>query len=367
MIKEDYYSILGITRSADDTEIKKAYKKMAMKYHPDRNPGDKTAESKFKLVGEAYEVLSDPEKKRNYDQYGHSNNHFSENFSQSSAHFSDIFSEMFGDLFGATKRSLAERGSDLLHDIKIDLESAANGTKVTFNINTLIKCKKCSGSGAKNNTSFTKCFKCEGTGKNKTNQGFVTIQQTCKKCFGQGTVIKEICENCQGQGRFESEKILSIKIPQGVNEGDRIKIIGEGEAGKNGGDPGDLYVYIEIKKHEIFTRNNIDLYCELPINFYKAVVGGDTEIPSINGVVKIKLPKEIQTNKTFRVRGKGIKKLNSEEYGDLFCKVIIETPINISEEQKEMLIKFNNSIKDENKPKETSWTNLVKNFLNKMK
>lgn len=369
MIKEDYYSILGIEKTASDTEIKKAYKKMAMKYHPDRNPGDKTAESKFKLVGEAYEVLSDQNKRRTYDNYGHSGfNYSSDNFSQPSSHFADIFSEMFGDIFGAgTKRSLSERGSDLLHNIKLDLENAANGTKITLNIKTLIKCKNCTGSGSKNNNSFTKCNKCEGSGKNKINQGFVTIQQTCNKCFGQGTVIKENCEKCNGQGRFESEKILSVKIPPGINDGDRIKIVGEGEAGKNGGEAGDLYVYVEIKKHEIFTRNESDLHCELPISFYKAVVGGETEIPSINGVVRIKLPKEIQTNKIFRVRGRGIKKLNSEEFGDLFCKVIVETPINLNAEQKKILEEFNSITKNENKPKETSWLNDVKNFLKKVR
>lgn len=367
MTKEDYYSILGITRSASDIEIKKAYKKLAMKYHPDRNPGDKTAESKFKAVGEAYEVLSDSEKRRTYDQYGHSGfNYSSDAYSQSSSHFTDIFSDIFGDIFSESSvqsKTYSNRGSDLLHKIKLSLEDASKGIKITFNINTLIKCKNCDGSGAKNNGAFVKCGSCDGAGKIKIRQGFVTIQQACNQCSGRGYLIKEVCESCYGNGRIYSEKLVSAKIPAGIGDGDRIKLVGEGEAGKNKGVAGDLYIHVDIEKHEIFTRNNFDLHCELPISFYKAVIGGEIEVPSIYGMVRAKLPKEIQTNKVFRIRGKGIKQLNSDQYGDLFCKIVVETPVDLNENQKSFLGKFDDNIKITNKPKETLWLEKIKRFF----
>lgn len=372
MNKDDYYSILGIQKSASDMEIKKAYKKLAMKYHPDRNPGDKTAEEKFKKVGEAYEILSDSGKRQIYDQYGHSGfNYESNSYSQTTSHFTDIFSDIFGDIFGdqpqTRNKNYAQRGADLLHSIKIDLEDAANGTQTTFNIATLIKCNKCDGTGAKNSSAYTKCNKCDGKGQTKIQQGFITIQQTCNKCNGQGTIIKELCDICYGKGRVQSEKTLSTKIPPGINDNDKIRLTGEGEAGKNGGETGDLYIQIKINKHEIFMRNDSDLYCELPISFAKATLGGDIEIPSLKGKIKIRLPKETQTNKVFRIKNKGIKNLKSSSYGDLYCKIIIETPIDLNIEQINLLSKFDCSINHKNKPKEIAWVNLTKNFFKNLK
>lgn len=372
MNKDDYYSILGLTNSANDIEIKKAYKKLAMKYHPDRNQDDKNAEEKFKKIGEAYEVLSDPNKKQIYDQYGHSGfNYTSDSYSQNTSHFTDIFSEIFGDIFNenikSKNKTYSQKGADLLHVIKIDLESAANGIQTTFNINVLTKCKKCNGIGAKNQSSFIKCSKCEGRGQIKNQQGFITIQQTCNRCNGSGNIIKDVCEDCYGKGRINTEKTLSTKIPPGINDNDRIKLNGEGEAGKNGGESGDLYIQVKILDHEIFTRNQSDLYCELPISFTKATLGGEIEVPSLKGKIKIKIPKETQTNKVFRIKNKGIKNLKTSNYGDLFCKVVIETPINLNSEQIELLNKFENSIESINNPKENLWVKLSAKFFNNLK
>lgn len=371
MNKEDYYSILGIDRNASDMEVKKAYKKLAMKYHPDRNSGDKKAEEHFKKVGEAYEVLSDPSKRQIYDQYGHSGfSQTSNTYSNTTTHFTDIFGDIFGDLFGeqvsATKnKAYSQRGNDLLHVLKIDLEDAANGLQSTFKINTQITCLKCNGSGAKDKNSFVKCNKCNGYGQIRLQQGFITIQQTCDKCNGQGSSIKEICQNCSGKGRVKSEKTISAKIPAGINDNDKIKLNEEGEAGKNGGPSGDLYIQIKIKKHDIFTRKDADLYCDIPITFCMATLGGDLEIPSLTGSIKIKIPKETQTNKIFRIKNKGIKNLRSNSYGDLFCKIIIETPIELNDEQIKLLQNFDSSIKNANIPRTNDWINLVKIFLTK--
>lgn len=370
MNKEDYYKILGIDKNANDMEVKKAYKRLAMKYHPDRNPGDKKAEEHFKKVGEAYEVLSDPNKRQIYDQYGHSGfNQTADTYSNSTSHFSDIFGDLFGDLFGETnvrknKESL-QRGNDLLHTIKIDLEDAANGLHTTFKINTYITCKKCNGSGAKDKNSFIKCSRCNGYGQIRLQQGFITIQQTCDKCNGQGSSIKEICSTCNGKGRIKSEKTISAKIPAGINDDDKIKLTEEGEAGKNGGTPGDLYIQVKIKKHDIFIRKDSDLYCDVPISFKTAVLGGEIEIPSLSGNIKIKIPKETQTNKIFRIKNKGIKNLRNNLCGDLFCKIIIETPIDLNDTQIQLLNDFDLTLKDNNIPKMNEWVCIIKNFLNK--
>ena len=368
MNKEDYYSTLNVDKSASDMEIKKAYKKLAMKYHPDRTPGDKTAEEHFKKVGEAYEVLSDPNKRETYDQYGHSGfNTTSHTYSHSTSHFTDIFGDIFGEIFGETKstknKKYSHRGMDLLHVIKIDLKSAASGIQTTFNINTLTKCKKCNGNGAKDSSSLIKCNRCDGYGKIKIQQGFITIQQTCNRCNGQGTIIKNICESCYGKGRVKSKKTLSTKIPPGINDNDKVRLNGEGEAGTNGGSPGDLYIQVKIKEHEVFTRNNSNLYCEMPISFTKAALGGEIEIPTLNGKIKIKIPQGAQTNKIFRLKNKGLKNLRGSYYGDLFCKIIIETPSKLNEKQKNILKQFENNITLTNKPNETKWINTIEKFI----
>lgn len=370
MNKEDYYDILGVDRNANDMEVKRAYKKLAMKYHPDRNPGDKKAETQFKKLGEAYEVLSDPNKRQIYDQYGHSGfNQASNTYSNSTSHFTDIFGDMFGDIFGDNtsykNKTSSQRGNDLLHTIKINLDDAAIGLQTTFKINANIACNKCDGSGAKDKNSFTKCNKCNGYGQIRLQQGFITIQQTCDKCNGLGSFIKEICTFCHGKGRIKAEKTISAKIPAGINDDDKIKLTEEGEAGKNGGPAGDLYIQVKIKKHDIFVRKDSDLYCDIPVTFKTAVLGGEIEVPSLTGCIKIKIPKETQTNKIFRIKNKGIRNLRTNSYGDLFCKIIIETPVELNTQQIELLNKFEENIKDINIPKINAWLILVRNFLQK--
>ncbi|HFL8819434.1 MAG TPA: molecular chaperone DnaJ [Candidatus Azoamicus sp. OHIO2] len=368
MNKEDYYFILGVDKSANDMEIKKAYKKLAMKYHPDRNSGDKDAEKKFKKIGEAYEVLSDPKKKEIYDQYGHSGFESTANsYSNSTSHFTDIFSDIFGDIFGehtvSDNKKYAQKGSDLLHVIKINLEDAAQGIKTTFHVNTYISCSECNGNGAKDAKSFIKCNRCDGYGRLKIQQGFITIQQTCNKCNGQGTIIKDVCNVCFGKGRVKSEKTLSTKIPAGINDNDKIRLSGEGEAGKNGGAFGDLYIQVKIKKHDIFVRKEAHLYCDVPISLKTAILGEEIEIPNLTGKIKIKIPKETQTNKVFRIKNKGIKNLHDVYYGDLFCKVIIEIPVNLNSDQINLFNIFYNTILYDNTPKVVHWNKIKEKYL----
>ncbi|HIH2763517.1 MAG TPA: molecular chaperone DnaJ [Candidatus Azoamicus sp.] len=368
MNKEDYYSILGVDKSASDMDIKKAYKKLAMKYHPDRNPGDKSSEEKFKKIGEAYEVLSDPSKKQIYDQHGHSgfDQTASNTYSSTTSNFRDIFGDIFGEIFGNNfnaGNSFSKRGSDLLHIVRLDLEKAAKGVVTTFKINKLVLCEKCDGSGAKTKSSFSKCSRCEGTGQVKINQGFISIQQTCTKCNGRGSLIIENCEVCNGKGRVKAEKTLSAKIPAGVDNNDKIRLGGEGEVGLYGGPPGDLYLRIKINKHNIFVRDEYNLYCEIPISFSKAVLGGELDVPSLHGKIKIRIPKETQTNKLFRIKNKGLKALREPYFGDLFCRIVVETPVNLSENQINLLIEFDKFIKLENKPKEGKWIDTFNEFF----
>jgi molecular chaperone DnaJ len=370
MNKEDYYFILGVDKSASDMEIKKAYKKLAMKYHPDRNSADKEAEAKFKKIGEAYEFLSDSKKREIYDQYGHSGFDYSSNSqSNSASHFTDIFNDIFGDIFGehgtSSSKSYAQKGADLLHIIKLDLEDAALGVKTTFQVNTYIICSECNGNGAKSSSSFVKCSRCDGHGRLKIQQGFITIQQTCNKCNGQGSIIKEACSKCYGKGRIKSEKTLSTKVPVGINDNDKIRLSGEGEVGKNGGQPGDLYIQIKIKKHDIFVRKESNIYCDIPISLETAILGGEIEIPNLTGKIKIKIPKDTQTNKVFRIKNKGIKNLHDSYYGDLFCKVVVETPINLTLTQVKLFNVFYSSINCDNIPKLEQWRKVKDKYLDK--
>lgn len=368
MNKEDYYFILGVDKSANDMDIKKAYKKLAMKYHPDRNAGDKDAEKNFKKIGEAYEVLSDPKKRAVYDQYGVSGFDSANNsYANSTTHFTDIFSDIFGDIFGdnttVNSKSYAQRGADLLHVIKINLEDAAQGIKTTFQVNTYVVCTGCGGNGAKDSNSFSRCNRCDGHGKLKIQQGFITIQQTCNKCNGQGSIIKDICNVCFGKGRIKSEKTLSTKIPAGINDNDKIRLVGEGEAGKNGGDFGDLYIQVKIKKHEIFLRKNGHLYCDIPISLKTAILGDEIEIPNLIGRIRIKIPKETQSNKVFRIKNKGIRNLNDSSYGDLFCKVIVEMPVNLNNDQIKLFNMFYNTLVVDNTPKLAYWLVVKEKYL----
>ncbi len=333
MAKKDYYEVLGVNRDASDEEIKKAYRKLAMKWHPDRNPDNPKAEEHFKEAKQAYEILSDSGKRAAYDQYGHAGVDASAGAGAGAGfgNFSDAFGDIFGDIFGGGRtRSNVYRGADLRYNLEISLEEAARGTETRIRIPALEECKTCGGSGAKPGTSPTTCTTCGGHGQVRMQQGFFSIQQTCPKCHGSGKVVSSPCATCHGAGRVKQHKTLSVKIPAGVDEGDRIRLSGEGEAGVNGGPSGDLYVVIHIKPHSVFQRDHNDLHCEMPISFTAAALGGEIEIPTLDGYAKIKIPAETQSGKVFRLRGKGIRGVRSSTQGDLLCHVVVETPVNLT-------------------------------------
>ena len=373
MSKRDYYEVLGVSKTATDQELKKAYKRLAMKYHPDRNPGQ-DGEERFKEAKEAYEVLSSEEKRAAYDRFGHeglSGAGFGAGAAGASS-FSDIFGDVFGDIFGgaggAGRQSRQARGSDLRYNLELSLENAVSGTTVEIKIPTYVNCDTCDGSGAKKGTSPTTCTTCGGAGQVRMQQGFFSIQQTCPACHGQGTVISDPCPSCSGQGRVKKVKTLSVKVPAGVDTGDRIRLAGEGEAGGPGVQPGDLYVQIHVKEHEIFQRDGDNLYCEVPIAFHIATLGGELEVPTLDGRVKLNIPAETQTGKMFRLRGKGVKPMRGGVQGDLLCRVIVETPVNLSKEQKDMIREFSNTIEGKSKhsPQASSWFDGVKKFFDDM-
>ncbi|WP_343190044.1 molecular chaperone DnaJ [Buchnera aphidicola] len=376
MSKKDYYKILGISQSATDLEIKKAYKKLAIKYHPDRNQGNKSYEEKFKEVKEAYEILSNTEKRSAYDKYGHQafdqsgNNNFNNSFS-STNDFGDIFGEVFGDIFGDEKRNKYEKGSDLEYLLNINLEDVLNGTKKIIKIPTLKKCNFCKGTGNKNNLNNNECYTCNGSGQIHARKGFFTVQQTCYTCNGKGKYIKDPCYKCNGEGRLNTIRTLSIKIPSGIDSGDKIKLSEEGEAGKNNAPYGDLYVKIKINKHPIFKRKKSNLYCKIPINFSTAAIGGIVEVPTLNGKIKLKIPKETQYGKLFRIREKGIKSINNNYRGDLICKIIVETPVNLNENQKKIIYKLGKSLNksngNRNSPKYERFFYKVKKFFQNLR
>lgn len=374
MAKRDYYEILGVEKGADEKEIKKAYRRVAMKYHPDRNPDDPEADSKFKEASEAYEVLSDREKRAAYDQYGHAGvegQMGAGGFSGGS--FSDIFGDVFGDIFGGgggRGRGGAQRGSDLRYTLDISLEDAVRGTTVEIRVPTLVSCSTCDGSGARKGSSPTTCGTCGGAGQVRMQQGFFQVQQTCPTCRGRGTTISDPCTSCRGQGRVEKTKKLSVKVPPGVDTGDRIRLAGEGEAGTEGGPPGDLFVQMSVKQHPIFERDGKHLYCEVPITFADAALGGELEVPTLDGRVKLKIPAETQTGKLFRLRGKGVKPVRGGTVGDLLCRAVIETPVNLNKHQKDLLRELQESMGESShghSPRQNSWFEGVKNFFDDMK
>jgi molecular chaperone DnaJ len=370
--KRDYYEILGLGRDASADEIKKAFKKLAMKYHPDRNPDNPKAEESFKEVKEAYEILSDSQKKSAYDQFGHAGVDSSMGGGQGFGGFSDFgdaFGDIFGDIFGGgrgSNQSNVYRGADLRYNLEISLEHAAKGTETKIRIPVLVQCKTCYGSGAKKGTEPTTCDTCGGHGQVRMQQGFFSVQQSCPKCHGNGKVIKDPCAPCNGSGRIQESKTLSVKIPAGVDEGDRIRLSGEGEAGLNGGPSGDLYVVVSLKKHGIFERDGGDLHCEMPISFSTAALGGEIEIPTLDGHAKMKIPPETQSGAKFRLKGKGIKPVRENYTGDLICHVIVETPVKLTERQKEILIELeelNQADSGKHSPRSKSWLNKVKDFF----
>ncbi|ABM00713.1 MULTISPECIES: molecular chaperone DnaJ [Shewanella] len=371
MSKRDYYEVLGVGRDASEREIKKAYKRLAMKYHPDRNPGDKEAEASFKEVKEAYEILTDTDKKAAYDQFGHAGvdpNRGGGGFG-GGGDFGDIFGDVFGDIFGGGRRGgqrQAARGSDLRYNLELSLEEAVRGLTKELKVPTLVGCDSCDGSGAKKGSSATTCGTCHGMGQVQMRQGFFAVQQTCPTCHGRGKIIKDPCSKCHGNGRVEKTKTLSVKIPAGVDTGDRIRLAGEGEAGEFGAPPGDLYVQVTVREHPIFVRDGNNLYCEVPISFAKAALGGEIEVPTLDGKVSLKIPAETQTGRMFRLRGKGVKSVRSHAVGDLLCKVVMETPVNLSERQKELLREFEASLTGESKkhsPKAEGFFDGVKKFF----
>ena len=378
MAKRDYYEVLGVDRSASDKDIKKAYRRIAMKHHPDRNPGDKEAEESFKEINEAFEVLSDGQKKSAYDQYGHagvdpSMGGMGGAGGFAGGNFGDIFGDVFGDIFGAgggRSRSSVQRGADLRYQLELSLEEAVRGVTKKIRIPTLVSCTECDGSGAKKGTQPVGCTTCGGIGQVRMQQGFFSVQQTCPDCRGTGKMIKDPCHACHGEGRVQEYKTLSVKIPPGVDTGDRIRLAGEGEAGSNGGPAGDLYVQVSVADHPIFQRAGKHLYCEVPITFVDAALGGELEVPTLEGRVKLKIPEETQTGKLFRLRGKGVVPVRGGSAGDLMCRVVVETPVKLTERQKELLKELDETFKKEGaghqSPKKQSFFDGVKKFFDDM-
>ena len=376
MAKRDFYEILGVAKNASDEEIKKAYRKLAMKFHPDRNPDSKGAEDKFKEAKEAYEMLSDSQKREAYDRFGHAGvdpnvgGGGGSGFAGAGG-FSDAFGDIFGDIFGggagrARGGAQVYRGADLRYNLDISLEQAAHGFDTTIRVPSWDECDTCHGSGAKPGTSPTTCGTCGGHGQVRMQQGFFSIQQTCPKCHGTGKVIPDPCTTCSGSGRIKRNKTLEVKIPAGIDDGMRIRSTGNGEPGMNGGPPGDLYVEIHIQQHAVFQRDGDDLHCEMPISFARAALGGEIEVPTLSGKVSFTVPEGTQTGKTFRLRGKGIKGVRSGFPGDLFCHVLIETPVKLTEKQKDLLREFE-ALTDAGGPKHSpqskSWMDKVKDFF----
>lgn len=375
MSKEDYYHTLGVERSSSEGEIKKAFRRLAMKYHPDRNPDDKAAEKKFKAINEAYGVLSDPEKKAAYDQFGHAGVEGAAGgpgaggfggFDFSGDIFGKIFEEFVGGGGGSPFQE--QRGHDLSYALKISLEEAIKGCSKEIQFRALSTCQTCDGKGAKNPSDVNDCQQCHGSGQVRLQQGFLSIQQTCPLCQGQGKIVKNPCHTCHGKKRTEKLRKISVNIPAGIDNGNRIRLSGEGEAGAYG-PAGDLYVEVSIQPHAIFKRDGNQLYCEAPIQFVEAALGDEITVPTIDGKVTLKIPPETQTGATFRIRGKGIKGLRSHQPGDLICRVNIETPVKLDNDQKELLKKFSESVSknpDKHRPKAATWFEKVKQFFQKL-
>jgi molecular chaperone DnaJ len=374
MSKRDYYKVLDVARTATEVEIKKAYRRLAMKYHPDRNPNDHEAEDKFKECKEAYEVLTDEQKRAIYDQHGHEGlaaRGGGGGFSAADA-FSDIFGDVFGDIFGGGRRGGRQvfRGADLRYDLELDLEQAVFGHESEVEFTTLGECEPCKGSGAEPNSKTVPCETCHGSGQVRMQQGIFAVQQTCPRCKGRGQVITAPCDHCLGQGRIRKKKNLAVKVPAGVDSGDRIRMAGEGEAGRNGGPPGDLYVEIRVREHAIFERDGSHLSCEVPVSFATATLGGTVEVPTLGGNVDLKVPAETQSGRVFRLREKGVKPVRGGPTGDLFCRVVLETPVNLTDEQKTLLRKLDESMHSSNRnhsPRQHSWLDGVKRFFEAMR
>ena len=372
MAKRDYYEVLGVSRNATDAELKKAYRRLAMKHHPDRNEGNTSAEKKFKEAKEAHDILSDERKRAAYDQFGHAGVDNSAGPGSGGAGVGDIFDSVFGDIFGGGARGGRQRvyrGADLRYDLELSLEDVVSGTTIKIRIPKLAECNGCGGSGAKKGSTPATCPTCSGQGQVRMQQGFFSLQQTCPQCRGQGKIIKDPCSQCRGQGRVKDTKTISVKVPPGVDNGDRIRLSNEGEAGENGGPPGDLYVHVNVREHPIFTRDDTNLHCDVPISYTTAALGGELEVPTLAGRVKLKIPVATQSGKLFRLRGKGVRSVRSSSKGDLICRTVVETPINLTKEQKDLLKELERTMGEggtKHSPKASSWLNGVKNFFDDM-
>jgi molecular chaperone DnaJ len=375
MAKRDYYEVLGVPKNASDEDIKKAYRKLAMKHHPDRNQGDAEAEVKFKEAKEAYEMLSDAEKRSAYDQYGHAgvdpNMRGGPGGAQGFGGFADAFGDIFGDIFGQARRQQGGgrqvyRGNDLSYAMEVTLEEAAEGKEAQIRIPSWDECDTCHGTGAKPGTSAKTCNTCQGSGSVQMRQGFFSVQQTCPHCRGAGKIIPDPCTTCHGQGKVKQQKTLEVKIPAGIDSGMRIRSTGNGEPGTNGGPAGDLYIEIRIKKHDIFERDGDDLHCAVPISFTTAALGGEIHVPTLQGEAAIDLPEGTQTGKQFRLRGKGIKGVRSSFPGDLYCHITVETPVKLTEHQRKLLKELDESLKkggNKHSPNEGGWTEKLRSFF----
>jgi molecular chaperone DnaJ len=371
MSKRDYYEVLGVPKTATEADIKKAFRRLAMKHHPDRNPDDKAAEESFKEAKEASEVLGDAQKRAIYDQHGHAGldgRGGGGGFSNADA-FGDMFGEMFGDIFGGARRggrAQVFRGADLRYDLELTLEQAVFGASVDVEFATLGECEKCNGTGGAPGAKITNCETCNGVGQVHMRQGPFAVQQTCPRCKGRGKTISQPCDPCLGQGRVRRRKTLAVKVPAGVDNGDRIRLQGEGEAGRSGGPAGDLYVEVHVREHAIFERDGANLSCEVPVSFGTATLGGSIEVPTLDGSVSLKVPAETQSGRMFRLREKGVKPVRGGATGDLYCRVVVETPVNLTEQQKELLRHFDqsvNAVNSKHSPRAQSWLDGVKRFF----
>lgn len=374
MSKRDYYEILGVDRNASEADLKKAYRRMAQKYHPDRNPDDEDALSRFREAKEAFEVLSDSQKRAAYDQFGHAGVDTSAGGGGGAggfggADFSDIFGDMFGDIFGGGRRRSA-RGADLRYNLEITLEEAVQGTETEARIPTLVECETCKGSGARPGSEPKTCSTCSGMGQVRMQQGFFSIQQTCPTCRGEGRTVDDPCQTCRGKGRREESKTLAVKIPAGVDTGDRIRLSGEGEMGDRGAPPGDLYVEVRVKPHPIFERDGANLICDVPIDVATAALGGEVDVPTLDGRVKLKIPAGTQSERTFRLRGKGVRPVRGGNPGDVLCRARVETPVNLTARQKELFEELQQTLGDgatKHSPRQKSWLDGVKKFFEDMR
>ncbi|WP_336055002.1 molecular chaperone DnaJ [Nitratireductor sp. CH_MIT9313-5] len=368
-MKADFYETLSVSRNADEKELKSAFRKLAMKYHPDRNPGDEEAERKFKEINEAYETLRDPQKRAAYDRFGHAafeNGGMGGGQGFGGGGFADIFEDIFGDMMGARQRRSAsrDRGADLRYNMEISLEEAFTGKTAQIHVPTSIACDECSGSGAKPGTSPSQCGLCHGSGRVRAAQGFFSIERTCPQCHGRGQTISDPCAKCSGQGRVTEERQLSVNIPAGIEDGTRIRLAGEGEAGLRGGPSGDLYIFLSVKPHEFFQRDGADLYCKVPISMTTAALGGAFEVATLDGTqTRVKVPEGTQNGRQFRLRGKGMPILRQPQVGDLYIQVAVETPQNLNKKQRDLLEEFERISSKENSPQSTGFFSRMKDFF----